>query len=1149
MHFRSTTLFVLCMVFCIAGYAQTNLLQHGGFENYTAGASSYMTTGNGNATGLGGQWQLAFVGNNFPTCSGASCGTTQIDNTTQSGGSNALKLTITKHTNRNDIRLFQSLNTVPAAAKCVVTLFMKGDGNYPVTINVFKSSEAINSNGLCNVNSPCQTFAVDTHWRMFKMYVDLSSWTLTERTNMRVSIRPNTSTAVPSGPYPKTFWFDDVSFRVQDTLNELKDIAVMVATNRRCMTLDSGFTAEANTLATEIAVLRNATIALPPAPVKAIGFYPAPTQTTSAANPYINAINAWGATYLSQTFTEFPKAKSGSSIFPNSYNGRELADITMNLHWLIVSPYSNYRYNPELFRRFLSIIYATSDDYLLNGTEASTIPGSTVNALNDWFAAGEVCDGWRVGDSSFNAYIPNTFLNKMRGSADLLGSQFHTYAQAINTFLYTNRDISYAEALVNAGVYRNNSTWINMGKRIVDSMLLSTLQPDGGYLYRKYQNEVTNYHGATNNSLAKIWVLTGYQPAWDCIKKSFLFEIFSIEPAEVPEFHTAPAWKTMYNGSSGASAEPLLAITQDPFLKTRFNQFRTVSGYNYEMPLSLSFYNPNIATNPLPDNYVVYDRNIKGPRGRYGRFSYAAVGRNVTGTGQNEPGLQTIVGAMQTIPNNHGGTGDEMDAALMCVHSKVHVRKTSNQTEWTDWAYMMAAVNTKTCVGKTASTISTPGILQYQSAGPGATETNWSSYQQWITLPDRLIGFVETYPTNNTNTQAYEIDGRVRFTYGRQTSNLLNPKYMVTEVAGSRYAYGKFKAIIHAHDFTTVSVDTAGVVRDDFRNSMEIKFSYDLSNGTTLYSYPGSTKKYFMVEIKDSAATGNATVSRFISGNVKGLIVKLNGKSYASYRNDGSATTINLSSVLVSGNTNQVLFSRNDSILRLPEIITGTSYTIPANEQVLIISTNNPAADTGRGWHNCQEILDSPVAYVLSSSSKSFQAQSKDCSVYFNWGNMDIASLQACELQKGAEQSAYYKLHPVVVTAANNSNATAYDLVLPQSEEAAWYRLKMTYKDGCVKYSQSILVNNRCTKNGELSLYPNPAKSNLTVNYQHTGNNQQGNLVLLDNQGRQLLQQPVRMIRGNNTYQVNTGGISAGVYMVGIKAGSQLVQTKMLVIN
>jgi hypothetical protein len=86
-----------------------NLLGNSGFESYTSGTNSYMTSSNGNATGLSGVWQLAFVGNNYPTCSGASCGITTIDTTTQNNGKNSLEIIITKQTNRNDIRLFQSL--------------------------------------------------------------------------------------------------------------------------------------------------------------------------------------------------------------------------------------------------------------------------------------------------------------------------------------------------------------------------------------------------------------------------------------------------------------------------------------------------------------------------------------------------------------------------------------------------------------------------------------------------------------------------------------------------------------------------------------------------------------------------------------------------------------------------------------------------------------------------------------------------------------------------------------------------------------------------------------------------------------------------------------------------------------------------------
>jgi hypothetical protein len=641
--------------------------------------------------------------------------------------------------------------------------------------------------------------------------------------------------------------------------------------------------------------------------------------------------------------------------------------------------------------------------------------------------------------------------------------------------------------------------------------------------------------------LAKILAVSEYQPAWDCISKTAMFELMSVEPREVPEFYTTPAWKTMWNGSSGISAEPLVAISQNPYLKTRYNQFRLVNGYDDEMPLSLAFYNPNIASLPLVDNYVVIDRNIKGVRGRYGRFSYGATGRSVARIGSNDCGLQTVIGAMETIPGRTANI-DEMDAALMAVHSKVHVRKTSANTEWTDWGYMMSRTNGKVCVGRTASTISTPGVLQYQTSGPNAFETNWSSYQQWITLPDRIIGFVETYPTNNVTTQAYEIDGRIRFTYGRQTTALLNPKYMITEVSGSRYAYGKFKTIIHGHDFTTVSVDTAGVVRDDFRNSMEIIFSYNLSNGTSLYSYPGNTKKYFMVEIRDSMAVGNATVSRMINGNVKGLIVKLNGKSYASYRNDGAAASVDLTNVLVTGNTHQVLFSRGDSIINRPVVITSNSYTIPANEQVLIISTNTPISDTGRGWQNYPELLALNGNFPLPVSLNNFSANASDCKVNLNWSTSNETNFSHFELQKSTDGTAFSTITTQTAKCNTSSNCN-YNITTNLYDEKAYYRLKMIDKDGSFSYSKIINVTNACGGKNQLQVYPNPVKLNstkLTIKYNHSEVNQNALLQLIDAQGKELMNRTVQLNTGLNVFDFNTKQLSSGAYFVKLKIGQTI---------
>lgn len=1124
-----------------------NMLTNSGFESYTAGTSSYMTAGNGNATGMPGVWQLAFVGNNYPTCSGTSCGTTVIDNTTANTGTNSLKINITNHTNRNDIRLFQSIASVSNGNSFVVKLYAKSDiAGYPFTVNVFKSTEAINSNGACTVASPCASFTTTTGWTQYKMYVDLSSWSTTERSNMRISIRPNTTTALPAGPYPKVFWFDDITFQLVDSLAELKQVAIDVATQRMQLAIDSGYTTEANKLASEITALtNNSAITLPLVPIRAVGFFPAPTQTTAATNPFINALNSWAGTYLAQTFTPFPKSTPGNYVFPNGYDARTLAETAENLHWLIVSPYSSYRYHPELFRRLLTILYATTEDYKINGMEASAIPGTNTNAINDWFAAKKMSNVWRMCDTSFSQFIVPTFNQILSDATDTMGKLFYAFAQSIDTYQYTNRDISYAEVLMNVGTMKKNTTWLDMSKRMVDTINLVARLPDGAYMYYKKQNETTNYHGGTTSSLSRIWAVSGYQPAWDCVSKTAMYEIFSLEGNANPEFNTAPAWHTQWNGGSGFSPEALIYITQNQYLKARYNKIRQNVGYVDDMPSSVAFYNPNIPTaNNLPDNYVCYDRNIQGVRGRYGSFSYTGTTRNVS-IPNTEPGLQTIVGAMKTITNANGK--DSLDAALMSVHSKVHIKNSAIPQQNTDWGFMMANNTTpKVNTTKSVSSVSVSGQLQYFNSGPHGVLTNWSSYQQWITLPDRIIGVVETYPTNNTPTQAFEIDGRVRFTYGRAIST---PKYLVTEVAGSRYSYGPFKAIIHAHDFTSVTTDTAGVVLDSYRNAMEIIFRYNLSNGTSLYTYPASTKKYFIVEIRDSTAVGDAVVTRDVATNgLRGLIVTLNGKSYASYRNDNStAAAINIASIVVPNATNEVHFSRGDTLINLPQSVTASTLSVPANEQILLISTTTPSTDLGRGWMNYNELLTGSTTLPLTLNS--FSGMVENCSAKLNWQTTNETNVKQYIVEYNNDASNFIALNAVAAKCNWSMNSTCnYQVLLPMQGSDNYYRLKMVDNDGSYTYSNVLKLSNNCDANNglQLSVVPNPVVNKMITLRLSQPIFTNATLQVFDITGKRIYQQ----LLPKNTTTTNIvlpSNIASGQYIVKVANSNIVSQVKLIV--
>lgn len=1124
-------------------FGQTNLLTNPGFESSATGTPNFVINSSGTATGNPNLWQLVI---STGSCSGScALGNASIVTNTANSGSKSLFLQIDKQTNRNDIRLFQSIGNMVPAGNYVVTFFMKSDFVFPVTVNIFKSTESITSNGAGNVSSPLQVFTPSSGWKRYKMYVDLSTWTDAERTNMRISIRPNSGFGLPTGPYPKNIWFDDIAIVPLTALAELKDIAIEVAEERKQLALDAGYLSEANTLDLEITSLRNSTPRNnPPVPQRAIGFNPPLLHTTEATNPFIASLNAWAASYLASSFVSFPKATPGNFVFPISYNSRLLGDNIEKMYWLLVSPQSNYRNHPELFRRFLMSLYATSDDYLINGSDSNGVPGTTANAFNDWFAAPLAAYGWYMADFSFADYIPNSLKLKMRAAADEMGRQFFIRSDDLFDGIYTNRDVSYAEVLTQTGLHRNNQTWINRAKLLIDSLKQRGLYPDGGYSYIKKQNEVVNYHGGTTATLAKIWAMMEYQPAWDIISKSANYEIIDIEPNDVPEYYSAGAWKTQWNGqtsllSRSAALTPLMYVTENPYLKTVYDRYHQVFGFDSD-PLSASFYKSNISALPIPNNFFVYNRNTQGPKARYGRFSYGASGRNVSGN-ENFPGAQTIVGAMITQPGRVIANQDEMNAALMAVHAKVHVRNSSTPAEWTDWGYMSTKMDAKSAVAKTAATISTPSVLQYQLSGPVGIETNWASFQQWITLPDRLIGLVEVFPKANVPTQAFSIDGRIRFTYGR--NGLLNPKGLIVDEPGKRYSYGEFKAIIHQHDFTLVDTAAAGTLRDDKLIASEIRLRFNLSNGTTLFNYPASTRKFFISEIRKADAVGNAIVSRLNINGVKGLVVKLNGAIYASFRNDNTTNvSLNLDTLMLAGNQHQIHFMRGDFAPPAPLVVTSTTYSIPAGQQILFISSNESAA-LGAAWGNFDQTLNNTGIYTLPVNLTSFTAKYQNQDVKLSWSTASETNNEKFEIYRSNDGKTFH-LFKTVPAVGNSNDIQNYNLIDAKPLSGTnYYKLVQVDFDGKSEELKITAVKTSVINQQEIDVIALPSEFKLTA---YTDHDENGKLIIYDINGNIIQTTVLKFSKGENNIFISKPSLSKGIYIVKLEVGRKQVSKKFI---
>jgi len=187
-------------------FAQTNLLTDGGFEALKPGYKAYVVNSSGKVTGKTNKWQLTFAKGGCPdTC---TLGTSEIVTTEKKSGNNCIQIVIQKQTNRNDVKLLQTMVGVEGG-KYEASFWAKADGIYPITLDVLKATQTSTNNGSVPFSGG---FTTTTTWQQFKYVVDISEWTAEDLAEIRVSIRPNNFKALPLGPYPKSFWIDDVSF-------------------------------------------------------------------------------------------------------------------------------------------------------------------------------------------------------------------------------------------------------------------------------------------------------------------------------------------------------------------------------------------------------------------------------------------------------------------------------------------------------------------------------------------------------------------------------------------------------------------------------------------------------------------------------------------------------------------------------------------------------------------------------------------------------------------------------------------------------------------------------------------------------------------------------------------------------------------------
>lgn len=684
------------------------------------------------------------------------------------------------------------------------------------------------------------------------------------------------------------------------------------------------------------------------------GFTFLPPLRSVSPNPYLDSLKRWFERESAKSDGALPVVTPEKNPL-DSINGpqgtRAVGNDMLRYFWLGAHPQSPLKDNPEALKRLLRRCNLYLTAYRLHSKKYE-------QPLNDFFAANPAFAAVRETVEVYPDLLLPTQKRDwdaaMRSAAvlwlDVYKNGYKLYPLSEGRFC--NHHIGISDTMLSIGKYLGDPQLQDLAMQTV-KLQRENLLPDGAFHYITDYNEVANYHSAVIALLVDFAFITGDTSVYELIAGSRNYTAISTADGAVSEYSTAPDWKWMWNGLPGNGGEPVIALTRDPYERYITDLSNKQRGVPPDIQ-GATFFTPGVESRKVPSDFLVYDRNIQGARARFGRFATTTNGRNFNpvpnphGTGFG-PGKLTFVGGL-VVDEDHGRPGP-LDAILMAVYPKVQVKNDTHQ-EWLDWAYLTRDERTSVATGKEFASLATTYKLQSTAAAQLTAPWPWSASQEWITLPDRVIGLVEIAPDGEQT--AHAMDGRIRFGYGRSGS--LRPKDLVP-TSRNHFSYGELDAIIHWTNFAVQTTAPAGVLRDAPQNATEI-ILHDAPPSPELKPFTPADARYFVVEVRPSWVKENATVRRLSGDNWRALIATVGRKNYGLWHNLSSAPIeVDIAPAIVAGQTATVHFPRGDEPDRTPAVVEEPKATIPAGGHVLVVSSPD-ASDHEPGWKNFPAFLE-----------------------------------------------------------------------------------------------------------------------------------------------------------------------------------------------
>lgn len=436
---------------------------------------------------------------------------------------------------------------------------------------------------------------------------------------------------------------------------------------------------------------------------------------------------------------------------------------------------------------------------------------------------------------------------------------------------YPNGHAHYITGLMFSSLILDRSdyrTAADGGVRLLETALF----PDGGFTYIGKQNEVFSYHAVTVLELARYWQVTGNETARRIIEGTRWYYPLSIEPGGVAEYSTAAAWKHYWNTSTGGEAPAVVASLTGDAQNARLANWKTKS-------LSLAaFYREDIPVVTAPDNYITYERNIQGLRGRFGAFSFCGTGRASPGFKGNEihdrnaerMGKSTYVGCMAMYPPGTPVPKGQyaswpLSAALDGATSEVRIAPgDGGVARWDTYAFLSQEDHNATTVNPSFAALTT----RYRFSSKGEL-IPWAGEQAWIFTPERLIGVVAVEALEDA--EAYGVNGTLKLVSGR---GFWGTRKEFKELSTDTLGYGALVVRLHQHNYSGITTEYTGAIFGNDGKSgriLLVEAQAAAAKEAKLIKYSKGTRHFYLVEVRPEWSKQANVVQQ--SRNDNGLIM------------------------------------------------------------------------------------------------------------------------------------------------------------------------------------------------------------------------------------------------------------------------------------